>query len=189
MLCVSITDAMSQKLILINNKLSVSRVYISDEDINSFPNRIVVVVSADICRPLLAEVESELTEADVELLAEVARLCSFDTLKLVVPVALRVQDEAFTSFLQREKASNRPSLPINSDDYHIFLKGREVPRICVACARQAELKGNPCPDYAPNSFNCLKTSNFKLEAMDTFYINEKGDLMYNAATIEKPAQQ
>ena len=167
--------------IVVNNELVINRAYISVADLPSFPSRIVFNVTRENLRSVIESIVTD--NGPRELVEEANRLLSLEQVKLIVPVARRVQDETYTSFSQKTRM---PFAYINlaTSEPNIFINGNNVPNICAACSRQSILKGRRCPDYVDGSFSCFKSNNFSLNYMQTFYLNEKGDLVYNATCID-----
>ena len=180
MLCIS-TSGVTSTPISINDELLINRAYISAGDLPSFPSRLVF----DLPRAELSSLVESVVPNDgpAELLEETQRLLAMDAVKLVVPVARRVQDATFTSFSQRTNIPHS-AIDITTDAPVIFINGHMMPNICAACSRQSTLKGRRCPDYIEGSYSCLKSNNFSLSYMQTFYLNEKGDLVYHATCID-----
>ena len=185
MLCIS-TSGVTNTPITVNNALLINRAYASTTDLPSFPSRLVFNISREAMRSIVESIADE--HAPIELLEEANRLMASESIKLIIPVARRVQDEAYTSF------SQRPNMPlqrvnITAGEPTIFINGNVVPNICAACSKQIILKGRVCPDYIAGSFSCFKTNNFSLNYMQTFYLNEKGDLVYNATCIDTESDE
>lgn len=180
MISISMLNHVTQLKIIVNGRLQLNRFYLVDNDIPTFNNRLVFKATPAQLEQVW-DVLANLTEPD--LLAEVDRLKALPTLSIVIPIALRVREEAHTNFVERkaEFLSNVINLELLAPD--IFLRGVHCNAICVACARQAELKGKLCPDYVAGVYTCFKSSRIQLDALDTFYLDEKGDLIYNAASI------
>lgn len=194
MLCINLTDAITQKSIVINEKLIISRMYLSSIDIPSFPNRLVFKASEIAITPLLELIIGCLDrddEVDAELFNEIALLSLEDNVNIIVPFALRVKDEVYTSFYQRQKAvrENENVVKLTVPEYQLFIHGTQVATPCIACNKQATLHGRRCPDFSENNFACFKTNRFQLEPMDTFYINNKGEMIYNAASVSSTGDE
>lgn len=180
MLCIS-TSGVTSTPISINDELLINRAYISEVDLPSFPSRLVFDLPQEELHSIIESVVPN--DGPAELLEETQRLLAVDIVKLVVPVARRVQDTVFTSFSQRSNIPHN-AIDITTSAPTIFINGRMMPNICAACSRQSTLKGRRCPDYVEGSYSCLKSSNFSLNYMQTFYLNEKGDLVYHATCID-----
>jgi hypothetical protein len=185
MLCINLTSIRDNKPIILNNKLAAHRLYVGSSDVPSFPNRLVFSVTADE----LARLSAQLQELEVDWLTEELAALERGPVFMVIPFALRVQEEAFTSFRERSSAVTDSQLNLNLGQPTIFIRGSQFPIICTACERQEELKGRRCPDYVEDNYGCFKTSRFALDAMDTFYLTEKGELVYNATSISAPPEQ
>lgn len=183
MICINITAGSDNcKNLILNDKIQASRLYLSTEDITSFPNRLVFDVNLEAFNLLSDELSSE-----PWMVSELAQLRSGSGYGyLIVPFALRVHSEVYTSFHSRQR---RAASGINLDlgEPYVFIGGNSVSSICVKCARQEELKGRLCPDFVPGSLQCFKSPRFALESMDTFYLSEKGELVYNATHIVEPS--
>lgn len=180
MLCIS-TSGVTATPIAINDELLVNRAYLSTNDLPSFPSRLVFEIAREELRSIISSIVPN--DGPAELLEETSRLLLLESVKLIIPVARRVQDAAFTSFSQRANIPNN-AINITTDAPVIFINGHMMPNICAACSRQSTLKGRRCPDYIEGSYSCLKSNNFSLNYMQTFYLNEKGDLVYHATCID-----
>lgn len=187
MLCINLTSVRDNKPIVLNQKLTASRFYIGSSDVPSFPNRLVFTVPTEAQEQMY----EQLRQLDVEWLMDELNRLGRGPVFIVVPFALRVQEEAYTSFREREgQSAIRNALNLNLGDPSIFIRGVSVPTICISCEKQEQLKGRRCLDYVEGSFSCFKTSRFALTAMDTFYLTEKGELVYNATSIsDAPGEQ
>lgn len=182
MLCINLTSVRDNKPIYLNNKLTTSRLYVGTADTPSFPNRLVFNLNEEQFRMISEELQG-LDES--WLRNEIVRI-GRGPIIAVIPFALRVQEEAYTSFHERIDA--RPmqgAINLDAGEPAIFMHGRNLPSICAACERQAQLKGRRCPDYQEGNFACFKSSRFALTAMDTFYMDEKGGLFYNATSVSE----
>lgn len=181
MLCINLTSVRDNVPIYLNNKLMAQRIYVGMHDLPSFTNRLVFTANAQS----LSALRSKLVDLTDRWLVEELDALERGPAYIVVPFALRVQEEAYTSF--RNRANSRApenSLNLDLGDPSIFIGGKEVPVICAACVKQAVLKGRRCPDYVEGNFACFESSRFALDAMDTFYLTERGELVYNAASVD-----
>ena len=187
MLFINLTSIRDNKAILLNRKLSAHRVYVGSADVASFPNRLTFrVVGA-----ALGELHAQLRALDVDWLNRELTELESGPVFVIVPFALRVQEEAYTNFRERSEADvPANALVLDLQQPSVFIHGKELPIICAGCSRQAQLKGRTCPDYVPDTYTCFQSSRFALDAMDTFYLTEKGELVYNAASIsDEPGEQ
>ena len=184
MLCI-INNSMDAAPLVLDEKLIISRAYISNGDLPSFPNRLHFTITKEELQKIITAV---IDDSSQELVEEAQHLLSLGVIHLTVPIALRVQDETYASFRQR---ANLPEdrVQINTISNQLFMRGIQVPSICAACSRQATLKGKACPDYVADSFACFKTNNFSVDYMQAFYLNEKGELVYNATCVETESNE
>lgn len=176
MFCINTTSMLS-KPIYLTNELLANRVYVGTEDVPSFPNRLVFTATPEQVAPLFSQLRGI---EDAWVREELGELHSKNVV-LVVPFALRVEEEVYTNFRLRRERSTIGALELNLGAPTIFMRGVPMHTICSGCAKQATLKGRLCPDYVEGSFACFKTSHFNLNSLEAFGINDKGELVFNVA--------
>ena len=188
MICISLTSFITSKQIRLNDKLIASRIYVSKNEVSTFPNCLIFNASPIIVAILRQELlgAGEVAEEDRWLADE------FDVLeadndgvtgaKIMVPFILRSKEEAHTSFKSKQKRSNN-ELTLELGSPVLKLNGVTVPSICTGCKRVTELGGRVCPDFVPNNLSCLKTG---LITNDTskLLLNDKGELEYAESDAE-----
>jgi hypothetical protein len=181
MLCVTLTNAIGSAPIAMNNRITVSRLYLHTEDIPTFPNRLVFKLPQDRLEAFVQAINGGEDWLDPEAKELVAR-GGYG----VVPFTLRVGEEAHKAFTDRADKNWDDTLnnSFKAGEPRMFIKGKEVPTICHGCKRRAELKGNVCPDYEPGTLACLNTPLFAQAQAEAIYLNEKGELFYAAAPVE-----
>ena len=183
MICISLTSFITSKQLRLNDTMIASRIYVNDEDVPTFPNRLVFNLSTEKRDELLVQINPTEDECDAWINEEFANLG--DTPKIIVPFILRTHDEAHTSFKNKRKRTNN-EINISSGDPVLFLGGIEVPSLCIGCARKLELAGRVCPDFVANSLTCLKTGLITSKSM-VLSLNEQGELAYGDSTASDEA--
>lgn len=176
MFCINTTSMLS-KPIYLTNELLANRVYVGTEDVPSFPNRLVFTATSEQVEPLI----SQLRGIEDAWVREELEALHGRNVVLVVPFALRVEEEVYTNFRLRRERRVVGAVELNLSSPTIFMRGIRMHSICTGCAKQATLKGRLCPDYVEGSFACFKTSHFNLNSLEAFGINDKGELVFNVA--------
>ena len=181
MLCISLTSTINNMLIRLNNRITASRIYIHVEDIPQFPNRLVFKTSGVRIGELLALINASDCNEDW-LTTELASLATGQReLYVVVPFVLRVGEEPHANFYESERLT-RTGFDFQAEGPVLYIRGNLVPTICTACPRQAELRGRRCPDFEETRLACLNTALFAQQSAEAYYLNERGELIYVAAT-------
>lgn len=155
----------------INDNYVAARLYLNNEDVNTFPNRLIFSTTAAKAQELLTELAPTAEETWIN--EEIAALG--ETPKIIVPFILRTQEEAHTSFKARRQRGREFDFACGAPV--LVLGGNVVPSLCHGCPRSIELRGARCPDYVEGNLTCLKTGMLTLERR-AFLLNEKGELEY-----------
>ena len=182
MLCIRLNNYIGAEAMKINENFVASRLYLSNTDTDTFPNRLVFQTTQAKAQELLREINPG--EGEEWITEEIGALG--DEPYLVLPFILRTMENAHTTFKQATGVRN--AFEFGCGNPVLIINHAVVPSLCAGCPRSLTLGGAVCPDYVEGSLSCLKAGMITLER-NAFALNERGELMYVTSNEENRGEE